>query len=73
MPSSSQRRRCGTGGRWWDRPGGLPAGASPGTCLDSDVDGADQLLRNADLAMYRAKAAGQGGFARYDPEMPTDG
>jgi EAL domain-containing protein (putative c-di-GMP-specific phosphodiesterase class I)/GGDEF domain-containing protein len=40
--------------------------------MDSDVDGADQLLRNADLAMYRAKAAGQGGFARYDPEMHTE-
>ena len=40
--------------------------------MDSDVDGADQLLRNADLAMYRAKAAGQGGFERYDPEMHTE-
>src|SRR4030095_1081348 len=40
--------------------------------MDSDVDGADQLLRNADLAMYRAKAAGQGGFARYDPGMHTE-
>jgi diguanylate cyclase (GGDEF)-like protein/PAS domain S-box-containing protein len=32
---------------------------------------ADQLMRNADLAMYRAKAAGQGGFAQYDPQMHT--
>jgi diguanylate cyclase (GGDEF)-like protein/PAS domain S-box-containing protein len=40
--------------------------------MDSDVEGADQLLRNADLAMYRAKAAGRGGFARYDPEMHTE-
>jgi diguanylate cyclase (GGDEF)-like protein/PAS domain S-box-containing protein len=40
--------------------------------MESDVDGADQLLRNADLAMYRAKAAGRGGFARYDPEMHTE-
>ena len=40
--------------------------------MDSDVDGADQLLRNADLAMYRAKAAGQGGFERYDPGMHTE-
>jgi diguanylate cyclase (GGDEF)-like protein/PAS domain S-box-containing protein len=40
--------------------------------MDGDVDGADQLLRNADLAMYRAKAAGNGGYERYDPEMHTE-
>jgi diguanylate cyclase (GGDEF)-like protein/PAS domain S-box-containing protein len=37
--------------------------------LDDDVEDADQLLRNADLAMYRAKAAGEGGFERYHPNM----
>ena len=31
----------------------------------------DQLLRNADLAMYRAKSAGQGGFEVFDPAMHT--
>jgi diguanylate cyclase (GGDEF)-like protein/PAS domain S-box-containing protein len=30
---------------------------------------AEQLLRNADLAMYRAKAAGGGDVAGYDPQM----
>jgi diguanylate cyclase (GGDEF)-like protein/PAS domain S-box-containing protein len=40
--------------------------------MDHDVDSADQLLRNADLAMYRAKAATQGGFERYDPGMHTE-
>jgi diguanylate cyclase (GGDEF)-like protein/PAS domain S-box-containing protein len=40
--------------------------------MDPDVDEVDQLLRNADLAMYRAKAAGQGGFERYDPGMHTE-
>ena len=40
--------------------------------MDPDVDGVDQLLRNADLAMYRAKAASQGGFERYDPGMHTE-
>jgi diguanylate cyclase (GGDEF)-like protein/PAS domain S-box-containing protein len=40
--------------------------------MESDVDGADHLLRNADLAMYRAKATGQGGYERYDPQMHTE-
>jgi predicted signal transduction protein with EAL and GGDEF domain len=40
--------------------------------MESDVEGADHLLRNADLAMYRAKAAGRGGYERYDPEMHTE-
>ncbi|WP_432967770.1 putative bifunctional diguanylate cyclase/phosphodiesterase [Dactylosporangium sp. CA-233914] len=35
----------------------------------SDARDADQLMRNADLAMYRAKSAGSGQFARYDPQM----
>ena len=35
----------------------------------ADADDADQLMRNADLAMYRAKSTGEGGFAEYDPEM----
>jgi EAL domain-containing protein (putative c-di-GMP-specific phosphodiesterase class I) len=39
--------------------------ASAGT----DAADADQLMRNADLAMYRAKAAGEGGHASYDPQM----
>jgi len=30
---------------------------------------AEQLLRNADLAMYQAKAAATGGYALYDPRM----
>jgi diguanylate cyclase (GGDEF)-like protein/PAS domain S-box-containing protein len=36
-----------------------------------DVAASDsgQLLRNADLAMYRAKAAREGGYVMYDPQM----
>ncbi|MDT4994739.1 MAG: hypothetical protein QOH97_4631 [Actinoplanes sp.] len=30
---------------------------------------AEQLMRNADLAMYRAKSAGGGCYASYDPQM----
>ncbi|WP_433296006.1 putative bifunctional diguanylate cyclase/phosphodiesterase [Actinoplanes sp. CA-030573] len=32
-------------------------------------DGAEQLMRNADLAMYKAKSAGGGCFATYHPDM----
>ena len=35
----------------------------------AEAQDADQLLRNADLAMYRAKSSGEGGYAEYDPEM----
>jgi diguanylate cyclase (GGDEF)-like protein/PAS domain S-box-containing protein len=39
--------------------------------MESDVESVDQLLRNADLAMYRAKAAGPGRYERYTPGMHT--
>jgi diguanylate cyclase (GGDEF)-like protein/PAS domain S-box-containing protein len=35
---------------------------------EGGIDSSDQLLRNADLAMYRAKG-GEGGYAIYDPKM----
>ncbi|WP_306205085.1 putative bifunctional diguanylate cyclase/phosphodiesterase [Actinoplanes sp. RD1] len=36
---------------------------------DNHADDAEQLMRNADLAMYKAKAAGGSGWATYDPAM----
>ncbi|GAA3914536.1 putative bifunctional diguanylate cyclase/phosphodiesterase [Actinoplanes auranticolor] len=42
--------------------GGGAAGAD-------DADDAEQLMRNADLAMYKAKGTGGSGFASYDPRM----
>jgi diguanylate cyclase (GGDEF)-like protein/PAS domain S-box-containing protein len=43
--------------------------AAAGLLRDSESDGAEQLMRNADLAMYKAKSAGGSGFASYDPQM----
>jgi len=42
--------------------------ASAGLLGHTD-DGAEQLMRNADLAMYKAKSAGGGGYASYHPQM----
>jgi diguanylate cyclase (GGDEF)-like protein len=46
------------------------AGVSIGIAVAPD-DGleADQLMRNADLALYRAKSAGRGTFRFFEPEM----
>jgi diguanylate cyclase (GGDEF)-like protein/PAS domain S-box-containing protein len=37
----------------------------------SDSDGADEVLRNADVAMYTAKAAGKGRYQFFEPSMHT--
>ncbi|HUC16416.1 MAG TPA: EAL domain-containing protein [Acetobacteraceae bacterium] len=56
------------GGRWFG------IGASVGIAVapaDADADGpdADQLLRNADIALCRAKAEGRGCYRLFEPEM----
>jgi len=49
----------------------LVVAASIGIALsETGEESADDLLRNADLAMYRAKAGG-GGVRRYHPDMHT--
>jgi diguanylate cyclase (GGDEF)-like protein/PAS domain S-box-containing protein len=49
---------------------GVSGGAGvSGAPQDAETDGAEQLMRNADLAMYKAKSAGGSGFASYDPQM----
>ncbi|MEU7905380.1 EAL domain-containing protein [Actinoplanes sp. NPDC049118] len=47
----------------------LRVAVSIGLASGADADNVDQLLRNADLAMYRAKSAGGAGLAAYDPQM----
>ncbi|GAB4368127.1 MAG: hypothetical protein OHK0021_11420 [Bryobacter sp.] len=37
-----------------------------------DAEGAEDLLRRADLAMYRAKAEGRRGFRRFDQQIQKD-
>jgi predicted signal transduction protein with EAL and GGDEF domain len=43
--------------------------ASLGIAAADGGDGAEELLRNADLAMYHAKGAGKGTSRRFAPEM----
>jgi diguanylate cyclase (GGDEF)-like protein len=47
-------------------------GTSIGIALvPADGDDADQLLKNADLALYRAKAEGRGRYTFFEPAMNT--
>jgi diguanylate cyclase (GGDEF)-like protein len=45
--------------------------ASIGIAETRGGEGAEELMRNADVAMYSAKANGKGGWAWYEPEMHT--
>jgi diguanylate cyclase (GGDEF)-like protein len=47
-------------------------GASIGIALGSHGDSADDLLRNADAAMYHAKNQGKGCFCVFEPAMHSD-
>jgi len=53
---------------------GIRVRASVGVALGAlpEVD-TSRLLRNADAAMYRAKARGKGSYARYEPPIANNG
>ncbi len=46
-------------------------GTSVGIVISGPEDGADELLRNADIAMYTAKGTGKGRAALFEPTMHT--
>src|SRR5690606_2836127 len=48
---------------------GASIGIARATDSESVSAGADEVLRNADVAMYRAKAAGKGRWAIFEPHM----
>jgi diguanylate cyclase (GGDEF)-like protein len=50
----------------------LLAHASIGVATAGPGDGAEEMLRNADIAMYAAKAAGKATWARFEPQMRHD-
>ncbi|HEU4347159.1 MAG TPA: EAL domain-containing protein [Actinoplanes sp.] len=47
----------------------LLANASVGLALAGPGDSADEVLRNADIAMHAAKSAGKASWARFEPRM----
>ncbi|WP_439817950.1 putative bifunctional diguanylate cyclase/phosphodiesterase [Zavarzinia sp. CC-PAN008] len=47
----------------------ITVGASAGLAMAAEGDDIDQLIRNADLALYHAKDSGRGRVTVFDPEM----
>jgi diguanylate cyclase (GGDEF)-like protein len=50
----------------------LLAHASIGVAIAGPGDSADEVLRNADIAMYAAKAGGKAAWVRFEPQMRQD-
>ncbi len=50
----------------------IAIGASVGIAIAEQGESVDALIRNADLALYSAKAAGRGTFAFFAPEMHSE-
>ena len=61
-------RRCRSGSAstsCWRTP-------ASGVALAGQGDSADEVLRNADIAMYAAKAGGKASWARFEPRMRNE-
>jgi len=55
-----------------DLPGAdMRISASIGVAFSTPDDGVEELMRNADVAMYAAKTAGKGRFLVYEPSMQS--
>jgi diguanylate cyclase (GGDEF)-like protein/PAS domain S-box-containing protein len=55
-----------------DLPGaGMRISASVGVAFSTPDDGVEELMRNADVAMYAAKSAGKGRYLVYEPAMQS--
>ena len=75
--ATEQRRELGSAAHRRARPGpivvdghDIVVGASLGIAIAADADtDTEQLLKSADLAMYRAKADGRGRFRFFEPDM----
>jgi diguanylate cyclase len=50
----------------------LLANASVGVAIAGPGDSADEVLRNADIAMYAAKEGGKAAWVRFEPRMRQD-
>ena len=50
----------------------LLAHASVGVAIAGQGDSSDEVLRNADIAMYAAKESGKAAWARFEPRMRQD-
>jgi diguanylate cyclase (GGDEF)-like protein/PAS domain S-box-containing protein len=49
--------------------GDMRVSASVGVAFSTADDGVEELMRNADVAMYAAKSAGKGRYVVYEPSM----
>jgi diguanylate cyclase (GGDEF)-like protein len=70
--STAQRIVRAFGRPWSSTSDHVPIGVSIGIATRSAEEELDELLRQADAAMYAAKASGKGRWRVYSPDLGTD-